>query len=85
MNGNSSPLGAVPILGAQQAQALAVSQQLFLGMYVPLIPQLTVYRASHGYEAEGGLTEKATPERVAEEAYHYVDAAMRRLGFAKAG
>jgi hypothetical protein len=79
------PPGAVPLLGAQQEQRAAVSQQLFLGMFVPLIPHLTVYRAAHGYEVEGGLTEPATPDRVAQEAWDYVDAAMKKLGFSRAG
>jgi len=78
------PAGAVPLLGQQQAQAQAGAQQIFLAMYIPLIPHLTVFRAAHGYAVEGGLTEDATPDRVAEEAADYVDAAMKRLGFNKA-
>ena len=82
MNGQV-PLGGVPLLGQQHAQAAAVAQQLFFGMYVPLLPQLAVYRMAHGYAVEGGLTEEATPRRIAAEAKSIVDAAMEPLGFTK--
>jgi hypothetical protein len=72
----------VPIIGQQQAQMAAAAQQLFLGMYVPLIPHLVVFRCAHGYEVEGGITEPATPDRVAAEAASYCQAAMKCLGFA---
>lgn len=85
MNGTPGaiPMGAVPLLGQQQANIAQVYQQLFLGMFVPMVPQLAVFRASHGYAVEGGLTEAATPKRVAEEAASYCEAAMERLGFTR--
>jgi hypothetical protein len=68
---------------AQAAQAMA--QQVFLGIYIPLLVQLTTYRAMHGYsDGEAiGLAEPSTPERVAEEAWKQADAAMKRLGFSQ--
>jgi len=64
---------------AAKAQAQAMQQQLFLNMYIPMVVQLGQYRVSHGYEVEGGLSEPSSPERVAEEAWKYADAAMKRL------
>jgi len=64
---------------AAQAQAQARNQQVFLNMYLPLVVQLGQYRIAHGYEDEGGLSEPSTPERVADEAWSYADAAMKRL------
>ncbi len=62
-----------------QVQAQAQQQQMFLGMYFPLVVQLTQYRVGHGYAVEGGLSEPSSPDRVAEEAWSYADAAMKRL------
>lgn len=64
---------------ATQAQIQAMQQQMFLNMYFPLVVQLGQYRVNHGYDVEGGLSEPSTPERVAEEAWAYADAAMKRL------
>ena len=79
-----SVLGVPPAVAqarAAQAQAQTMQQQVFLNMYVPMVIHLTQHRTAHGYPVEGGvgLTEPATPDRVADEAHGYVDAAMRRI------
>lgn len=76
--------GQVPLLGQQQAQAAQVAQQLFLCMYVPLLPQLAVYRMAHGYDMGSGIREDATPRRIAEEAKSIVEAGLEQLEFSKA-
>jgi len=72
------PAAAQAIQATQAAQAM--NQQIFLNIYVPTVIQLSQYRVAHGYEVEGGLSEPSTPDRVAEEAWSYADAAMRRIG-----
>ncbi|MCE5269508.1 MAG: hypothetical protein LLG00_16650 [Planctomycetaceae bacterium] len=75
--------GHVPLIGQQEAAQQAAASQLFLGLFVPLIPHVTQYRLAHGYVTDGGFdVTDATPERIADEAWQIADAAMRRLGFA---
>ncbi len=62
-----------------QVQVQAMQQQMFVNMYLPLVVQLAQYRVGHGYEILGGLSEPSSPDRVAEEAWSYADAAMKRL------
>ena len=81
MNGNGVPVGGVPLLGQQHQQAAAMAQQLFLGMYVPLLPKLAIYRLAHGYSNEDGMEEAADPQRIAAEATAIVAAGMEQLGF----
>lgn len=80
MGGNGN-LDGVYMAGQQQAQVNAVANQVAMGMFVSLYPQLAIYRAAHGYPVEGGLTEDSTPGRVAHEAGAYVAAGMAKLGF----
>jgi len=80
---NPSALGLPPAAArAQQAQAQAqaMQQQVFLNIYIPTVVNLTQFRVANGYAAEGniGVTEPATPERVAKEAREYVQAALEQ-------
>ena len=50
-------------------------------LYVPLFLQIAPIRLTQGYEVEGGLSEPATPARVAKEAVGYAHAGMTALGF----
>lgn len=78
----------VPLIGgnnAPQAQAAQVmGQQVFMGIFMPLVIELTKFRVVNGYPLEDSENEPSSPERVAEEAWSYANAAMKRLGFEQA-
>jgi hypothetical protein len=73
------PGPSIPLLGARRQPQIS-PEQMYLGCYFGLIPVVAANRLSRGYEVEGGLTETATPERIAEEAEAIADAALARLG-----
>ena len=79
MSGNNQRF-QVPLIGQDQAIQQAAVQQLGLTMYTQLIPPLAVFRLEHGYP--GG--EDAKLNRIAQEATEIVDAALARIGIARA-
>jgi len=87
MGGNERPpnmgRAGVPLLGQQQMAQQAAAQQIALSIYVPLVPQLALYRLREGYPSDGGFDkEDATPERIAKEAKEITDAAMMTISMA---
>jgi len=72
LGGNSPTQEEMMQIRAHQAHGA-----LFLAIY----PSLMMNRVQYGYPVEGGLTDEATPDRVADEASEYALAGLVRLGF----
>lgn len=70
------------ILGQHEQQAQAMGSQIFLNLYLALVPMVTQSRLSQGYpDPATGITEHATPDRITAEAEELTHSAMARIGF----
>jgi hypothetical protein len=68
---------AVEVAKEQAGEVQAA--RFYVNLFMPLLPQLSLFRTAHGYEVEGGLKEEATPERIAAEADAIAVAGVERL------